>query len=77
VRAARHGLQADTFAANIKAVPMRKTEAKTPQGDTPQSSTDKPVQQPSAKPAKEVGGRDGLDPTRYVDWEKNGRAVDF
>ncbi len=27
--------------------------------------------------AKEVGGRDGPDPTRYGDWEKNGRCVDF
>ena len=26
---------------------------------------------------REVGGRDGLDPTRYGDWEKNGRCVDF
>ena len=25
----------------------------------------------------EVGGRDGLDPTRYGDWEKNGRCIDF
>ncbi len=29
------------------------------------------------KPAKEIGGRDGPDPTRYGDWEKNGRCVDF
>ncbi len=29
------------------------------------------------KSAKEVGGRDGPDPTRYGDWEKNGRCVDF
>ena len=28
-------------------------------------------------PPREVGGRDGLDPTRYGDWEKNGRCVDF
>jgi hypothetical protein len=28
-------------------------------------------------PAKEIGGRDGLDPTRYGDWEKNGRCIDF
>ena len=27
--------------------------------------------------AQEVGGRDGPDPTRYGDWEKNGRCVDF
>lgn len=25
----------------------------------------------------EIGGRRGPDPTRYGDWEKNGRAVDF
>jgi hypothetical protein len=29
------------------------------------------------KPPKEVGGRDGPDPTRYGDWEKNGIASDF
>ena len=28
-------------------------------------------------PAKEVGGREGLDPTRYGDWEKAGRCIDF
>ena len=28
-------------------------------------------------PAKEVGGRDGPDPTRYGDWEKDGIASDF
>ena len=27
--------------------------------------------------AKEIGGRDGPDPTRYGDWEKNGRCIDF
>jgi hypothetical protein len=37
----------------------------------------------TAVPAKrnvprEVGGRtDGPDPTRYGDWEKNGRCIDF
>ena len=25
----------------------------------------------------EVGGREGPDPTRYGDWEKNGRCIDF
>ena len=33
---------------------------------------------PAPKPApKEIGGRDGPEPTRYGDWEKNGRCVDF
>lgn len=26
---------------------------------------------------KEIGGRDGLDPTRYGDWESKGRCIDF
>lgn len=30
----------------------------------------------SAAP-REIGGRDGLEPTRYGDWEKNGRCIDF
>jgi len=28
-------------------------------------------------PPREIGGRDGPDPTRYGEWEKNGRCVDF
>jgi hypothetical protein len=30
-----------------------------------------------AERPKEIGGRDGPDPVRYGDWEKNGIAVDF
>lgn len=26
---------------------------------------------------KEIAGRDGPDPVRYGDWEKNGRCIDF
>ena len=29
------------------------------------------------EPPKEIGGREGLDPTRYGDWEKAGRCIDF
>ncbi|HVI26683.1 MAG TPA: DUF1674 domain-containing protein [Xanthomonadaceae bacterium] len=32
---------------------------------------------PAPVPAAEIGGRGGLDPTRYGDWEKNGRCIDF
>jgi len=32
---------------------------------------------PASPPAQEIGGRDGLEPTRYGDWEKNGRCIDF
>ncbi|HEY1071113.1 MAG TPA: DUF1674 domain-containing protein [Thermomonas sp.] len=37
-----------------------------------------PSPDPNAPPARtEIGGRDGPDPTRYGDWEKNGRCIDF
>jgi hypothetical protein len=26
---------------------------------------------------REIGGRPGPDPTRYGDWEKGGRCIDF
>ncbi len=33
---------------------------------------------PAAQAApKEIGGRKGPDPTRYGDWEKKGRCIDF
>ncbi|HEU0196124.1 MAG TPA: DUF1674 domain-containing protein [Nevskiaceae bacterium] len=32
----------------------------------------------SPAPVREIGGRrKGLDPTRYYDWEKDGRCIDF
>jgi len=32
---------------------------------------------PAPAMAKEWGGREGPEPTRYGDWEKNGRCIDF
>ena len=47
--------------------------------EAPDGGSAKP--EPSAqgqKPApKEIGGRGGLDPVRYGDWEKDGRCIDF
>lgn len=31
----------------------------------------------NSKKTKEINGRPGLEPTRYGDWEKNGRCIDF
>jgi hypothetical protein len=38
--------------------------------------------EPNRQPAKpvlapEIGGQKGPEPTRYGDWEKNGRCTDF
>ena len=37
---------------------------------------DKPEDKPKEMP-KEIGGPKGPEPTRYGDWEKNGRCSDF
>jgi hypothetical protein len=42
-----------------------------------------PPAKPSAKPTearprpKEIGGPSGPEPTRFGDWERNGRCTDF
>ena len=36
-----------------------------------------PEAEPAPERPREIGGRGGLDPTRYGDWEKNGRCIDF
>jgi hypothetical protein len=41
---------------------------------TPESTDQSP---PPTTPPKEIGGRQGPDPTRYGDWEKAGRCIDF
>ena len=45
----------------------------------PDSSESEQQQQENAnKPPVEIGGRrDGSDPIRFGDWEKNGRCIDF
>ena len=55
--------------------------------DTHSATTDKTEQAvthtktPSKSPQQtippETGGRKGPEPTRYGDWEKNGRCIDF
>ncbi|MCC7260551.1 MAG: DUF1674 domain-containing protein [Alphaproteobacteria bacterium] len=41
-----------------------------------QPENKKPAETPNSQP-KEIGGPKGAEPTRYGDWEKNGRVSDF
>ena len=41
-----------------------------------EDGADRLSQEKQSRP-KEIGGRPGPDPTRYGDWEKNGRCIDF
>jgi len=44
---------------------------------TPETKPENPEKSEQAKPVPEVGGPKGKEPTRYGDWEKNGRCIDF
>ena len=41
------------------------------------AATDESPEAQASPAAREIGGRKGPDPTRYGDWEKNGRCIDF
>lgn len=44
----------------------------------PSVETPVKIQESAPGMVREIGGRkDGLEPTRYGDWEKNGRCIDF
>nr|WP_248679445.1 succinate dehydrogenase assembly factor 4 [Sinimarinibacterium sp. CAU 1509] len=48
------------------------------QKQDPASEEQLPATAPKQEQVREIGGRsDGLEPTRYGDWEKNGRCIDF
>ena len=50
------------------------------QQKTDKASVAKPVRVRPDKTAtkpREIGGPKGKEPTRYGDWEKNGRCIDF
>lgn len=51
-----------------------------PRGEAePASPIPESVVDPPSAPARlaEIGGREGPEPTRYGDWEKSGRCIDF
>ncbi len=50
----------------------KKTDAGKTDNKKDNAEPHKGIQQP-----KEIGGRDGPDPSRYGDWEKAGRCIDF
>ena len=51
-----------------------------PGGNAREAGQDAATPPPATAPAPapvEIGGRDGPDPVRYGDWEKQGRCIDF
>lgn len=53
-------------------------DAESRESDAAETGSDKSAEETEDKASPtEVGGREGPDPTRYGDWEKNGRCIDF
>ena len=54
---------------------VKKTPEKAP--EPPREDAESGREAPVDEAPREIGGRGGLDPVRYGDWEKNGRCIDF
>jgi hypothetical protein len=59
---------AEFVAMSEKAAPVDQTARPAPGGE---------MEAASPEPPNEIGGRDGPEPVRYGDWEKQGRCIDF
>ncbi|HEV2322166.1 MAG TPA: DUF1674 domain-containing protein [Gammaproteobacteria bacterium] len=55
---------------------MSQQETKKPAPEVPPSRETGQQTPPSPRP-REINGPKGPEPTRYGDWEKNGRCIDF
>ena len=61
-------------AAQENPIPESAATPEVPLTAVPANSESAAVAVPNAR---EIGGRGGLEPTRYGDWEKAGRCIDF
>jgi hypothetical protein len=70
-------LEQAAFAAYIKhmAESTAKPEPAPADASQPQPTTPQPPKAPPPEP--EFGGPPGPEPTRYGDWERGGRCIDF
>jgi hypothetical protein len=57
--------------------PENKAEPDASEAESTSESTTDDTRSGEAQRPQEIGGRGGLDPTRYGDWEKAGRCIDF
>ncbi|MBL8252649.1 MAG: DUF1674 domain-containing protein [Candidatus Competibacter sp.] len=56
---------------------MNKNDTQTTLPSQPASAAEHPPQTAQPKKPLEFGGPKGPEPTRYGDWEKAGRCIDF
>ena len=79
----QNGIHSGTLRAMSESVPARnigKSENKLGKSrpDRLANAVEGEVQPAPGKPVKrEIGGPEGPEPTRYGDWERKGRCIDF
>ena len=59
--------------------PQDEQPVTTPTPAAPETAAAQPPPERPTQPSlpREIGGRDGPEPTRFGDWEKAGRCIDF
>lgn len=58
-------------------MPERAADQDTSRKDSEEAQPGSAPEKEAGERTREIGGRDGPDPTRYGDWEKAGRCIDF
>jgi hypothetical protein len=63
----------------IEPIPARRAAAPSRSAAPAQADNGAPAgaRRPPGTPRQEIGGPQGPEPTRYGDWERGGRCVDF
>jgi len=75
----KYGEDSETAKRALKTEKEQKSNLQTRQSGLPADTPPEiqPEIQPEIRLKTEIGGQTGPEPTRYGDWEKNGRCTDF
>lgn len=66
------------LSSHSQRISMTTDHPSTPPAAAPAPAAHEPAKAPEAPPREpEFGGPSGLEPTRYGDWERKGRCIDF
>lgn len=69
--------EAESDSRETEGLPATRRGAAEAAGSPPQEGTSPAPATAPPLPDEEVGGPKGAEPTRYGDWERKGRCIDF
>jgi hypothetical protein len=65
------------ISASQMTITDRNMDVKREKSKDSRQKTESSPRQPGAQRPREIGGPKGPEPTRYGDWERRGRCIDF